>query len=80
MKSLQIRQLPDQVYLRLSALAKDKGRSISQQALQIIANFFHVSTSPRDKRRQILSEIKAMPKINLKKDPTLLVREDRENR
>ena len=80
MKSLQIRQLPDQVYLQLSTLAKNKGRSMSQQALQIIANFFQVPTSPRDRRTQVLNEIKKMPKIELGSDPVKLIREDRESR
>jgi hypothetical protein len=81
MPSLQLRELPDSIYKKLSELAHKEHRNISQQAVMLLAKSLNVDVSPQAKRRQILDEIKAqseeLRKYNLI-DPVKIIREERE--
>ena len=81
MPSLQVRELPDPVYKKLSELAYKEHRSISQQAVMLLAKSLNVDISHKAGRRQILDEIKAqsgeLKKYNLI-DPVEIIREERE--
>ena len=81
MPSLQVRELPDSIYKKLSELAHKQHRSIVQQAVMLLAKGLNVEVSPEARRRQILDEIKAqsdeLKKYSLK-DPAKIIREERE--
>ena len=81
MPSLQVRELPDALYKKLSELAYKEHRSIVQQAVILLAKSLNVEVSPGVRRRQLLDEIKAqsgeLKKYNLK-DPAEIIREERE--
>ncbi len=81
MPSLQVRELPDSIYRKLSQLAHKEHRSIVQQAVILLAKSLDVEVSPEAGRKQILDEIKAqsgqLKKYNLK-DPVQIIREERE--
>ncbi len=81
MPSLQVRELPDSIYKKLSELAHKQHRSIVQQAVMLLAKGLNVEVSPEARRRQILDEIKAQS-VELKKyslkDPAKIIREERE--
>lgn len=81
MPSLQLKELPDSIYLKLSELAQKEHRSISQQAVMLLAKSLHVDVSNQARRRKLLAEIKAqageLRGYNLK-DPVKLIREERE--
>lgn len=81
MPSLQVRELPDAVYKKLSELAHKEHRSIVQQAVILLAKSLNLEVSPEARRRQILDEIKAqsgeLKKYSLK-DPAKIIREERE--
>jgi plasmid stability protein len=81
MPSLQVRELPDSIYKKLSELAHKEHRSIVQQAVMLLAKGLNVEESPKSRRRQILDEIKAqsdeLKKYRLK-DPGKIIREERE--
>ncbi|MGD2085056.1 MAG: hypothetical protein PVH61_02635 [Candidatus Aminicenantes bacterium] len=81
MPSLQVRELPDSIYRKLSELAHKEHRSIVQQAVMLLAKSLDVEISPGARRKQILDEIKAqseeLKKYSLK-DPVQIIREERE--
>ena len=81
MPSLQVRELPDSIYKKLSELAHKEHRSIAQQAVMLLARSLNVDISPKTRRKQILNEIKAqsgeLKKYNLP-DPVKIIREERE--
>lgn len=81
MPSLQVRELPDSIYKKLSELAQKEHRSIAQQAIMLLAKSLKVDISPETRRKQILNEIKAqsgeLKKYNLT-DPVKIIREERE--
>jgi len=81
MPSLQVRELPDPIYKKLSELAHKEHRSIVQQAVVLLAKGLNVEVSREARRRQILDEIKAqsdeLKKYSLK-DPAKIIREERE--
>ena len=81
MPSLQVRKLPDPIYRKLSELAYKENRSISQQAVLLLAKSLNIDMSPQARRKQILDEIKSQSR-ELKKyrlaDPAKIIREDRE--
>ena len=81
MPSLQVRELPDPIYKKLSELAHKEHRSIVQQAVVLLAKGLNVEGSREARRRQILDEIKAqsdeLKKYSLK-DPAKIIREERE--
>jgi hypothetical protein len=81
MPSLQVRELPDPIYRKLSELAYKEHRSISQQAVMLLAKSLNLDLSPQVRRKQILDEIKSQSE-ELKKyrlvDAAKIIREDRE--
>lgn len=55
-KSLQIRNLPDEIYQKLSLRAEREGRSLNQQAIvELQLRFQQEGTA--DRRRQVLEHI-----------------------
>lgn len=79
MVSLQIRDLPDDVYHALLARARREGRSLAQQALYELRKLAEVEA--RDRRRLVLDRLRqraeegAAPTVE---DPVTLIREDRD--
>jgi plasmid stability protein len=81
MPSLQVRELPDPIYKKLSELAHKEHRSIVQQAVMLLAKGLNVEGSRKARRQQILDEIKAQSdelKKYILKDPAKIIREERE--
>ncbi len=79
MPSLQIRNLPDDVYQALSERAQREGRSLAQQALTELRRLPAVAAEER--RRATLDRLRnrgARDEWRQRPDPIQLVREDRE--
>ena len=80
MPSLQIRDLPDDVYEALAFRAQAEHRSLAQQAVEELRRIPEVTA--RERRLEILKELKK--RIETEPSPTLfrapedLIREDRE--
>lgn len=82
MKSLQIREVPDHIYLKLQHESKKERRSLSQQAIVTLAVGLETKLSPKERRKKLLSKIREnSTKLNLKyaKSPTEMIREDRKH-
>jgi len=81
MATLQVRDLPDQIYEKLKKEAKKKHRSLAQQAIITLAKGLDAPYNPKEKRSILIESLQAGNQ-NIKKyklsDPVKLLREDRE--
>jgi hypothetical protein len=81
MKSIQIKDLPEHLYIRLSQKAEIERRSLAQQAIIALASGLGVDANPRKKREETLSRIanRKQDDVSLTtEDPVIFIREDRE--
>lgn len=79
MPSLQIRDMPDDVYEALAERARVQRRSLAQQAVAELARIPELEA--RRTREAVIQKIRALPRILPKKnalDPVKLIREDRD--
>jgi len=80
MPSLQVRELPEQIYNKLQAQARKEHRSLPQQAIVTIAKGLTLGENHKKRRAELLNYILSNP-IEMKgkniPDPAKLVREDR---
>jgi plasmid stability protein len=82
MSSLQVRELPENIYYQLKKKAEAEHRSLAQEAIAVLAKGLDISTSPKQRRSELLQQIaqrsqfdnNAMSDLN----PAILIREDRE--
>lgn len=81
MPSLQVRDLPDNIYYQLQKNARAEHRSLAQEAVVILARGLKVSASNRERREKLL-EIISLSSVQESVDEQVnlvdLVREDRE--
>lgn len=79
MASLQIRELPDDVYAALTERANREGRSLAQQAIIELRRLPELEAAHRRHRvLQMLRERGPHPYADSMPDPVALIREDRE--
>ncbi|HUX19615.1 MAG TPA: hypothetical protein VMW69_00155 [Spirochaetia bacterium] len=79
MPTLQIRDVPEEIYSQLSYLAKKEHRSLTQQAIVLLKEGIEAKIGNKQRRRKILEQLtnlgidgKQLP------DPVTLIREDRD--
>ena len=81
MPSLQVRELPEHIYLQLCREAEIQHRSIAQQAVAALARGLQLELDPKSRRIALLTRINTEP-ITLRAvpptHPAQLIREDRE--
>ncbi len=81
MPSLQVRELPEHIYLQLCREAENQHRSIAQQAVAALARGLQSDLDPKSRRIALLTRISAEPiSLNVVSptNPAQLLREDRE--
>jgi len=81
MPSLQVRELPEHIYLTLCHEAEASHRSIAQQAVATPAKGLNLELTPRIRRKALLSAIREgvePPASSELPDPAQLIREDRD--
>lgn len=82
MPSLQVRELPVNIYQRLQKRAKAEHRSLAQEAVVTLARGMQTAVSHKERRKELLRTIAEHPCCVDKKvtevDPVQFVREDRE--
>ena len=81
MTSLQVRELPDRIYLKLQEEARKEHRSLAQQAIAALAKGLDMEINPKKRREDLLKKLSKEPIITNKSslpDPVQLIREDRE--
>jgi hypothetical protein len=83
MPLLQVRDFPDDIYAEVVFDAHAQRRTIAQQIIVLIQKGLAEEESNRERRRQVLAEIKAMPPVSDEvraMDVVQLIREGRERR
>jgi plasmid stability protein len=82
MPSLQVRELPVNIYQRLQRRAKAEHRSLAQEAVVTLARGMETTVSHKNRRRKLLKAIAEQTCFFDEKttsvDPVQLIREDRE--
>ena len=79
MPTLQVRDLPDEIYSQLSYLAQKEHRSLTQEAIVLLKEGIESRVGNKERRRAAIEEKFALG-IDGKDlpDPVALVREDRD--
>ncbi len=82
MPSLQVRELPVNIYQRLQKRAKAEHRSLAQEAVVTLARGMETAVSHKNRRRKLLRTIAEqtcfLGEKRVSVDPVQLVRQDRE--
>lgn len=79
MPTLQVRDLPSDVYAQLNYLAEKEHRSLTQEAIILIKEGIEQKIGNKERRKKVLEKIKniGIDGSNLP-DPVELIREDRD--
>jgi hypothetical protein len=77
MPSIQVRDVPDQLYRTIAEQAKREHRSLAQQVLVTLERGIGAQPDHLARRKALLDEIRSSPPIECKLDPVALIREDR---
>ena len=81
MASLQVRELPENIYSLLKRRAEAEHRSIAQEAIVLLAKGLDTSIAPKERRTKLLQKIEQDAELNsgtvARLDPVELIREDR---
>ena len=81
MASLQVRELPENIYSLLKRRAEAEHRRIAQEAIVLLAKGLDTPIAPKERRTKLLQKIKEESELNretaAKLDPVELIREDR---
>lgn len=83
MPTFQVRDLPEHIYYALKAAAAQEHRSLSQQAIVILAKGLEIPPNFQERRKKVLSEVKSNQSKWTKlrnRDISEWIREDRETR
>ena len=78
MPSLQVRELPDDIYQTLCNEALLEHRSITQQAIAVLARGLRIDENRQRRRSALLAELQTNGVGKVLSDPVVLIREDRE--
>jgi hypothetical protein len=80
MPLLQVRDIPEDLYEKLSRIAEADNRSIAQETIVLLKKALGYTEERKARRKRILDEIQKLNIPNTKKfpDPAELIREDRE--
>jgi len=79
MAAIQVRDVPEPVYRKLSELARKEHRSLAQQTLMVISRGLGLEVDAKTRRRNLLALLGSEPPAGKKRvsDPAKLIREDR---
>ena len=81
MASLQVRELPENIYSLLKRKAEAEHRSIAQEAIVLLAKGLDMSIAPKERRARLLQKIEEEAELKsrtaAKLDPVKLIRENR---
>jgi len=80
MPTLQVRDVPEHIYRRLTDLAEKERRSLAQQTLVVLAKGLEIEIDPKARRREALHRISLIDRNLTKHLPSAvkMIREDRD--
>lgn len=79
MPTIQVRNIPNDMYVQIQYLAEQEQRSIAEQTIILLKESLNNSNNNKNRRRMIFKKMEELtiPDILLP-DPVTLLREDRE--
>ncbi|MDR2047960.1 MAG: hypothetical protein LBP69_00750 [Treponema sp.] len=82
MPLLQVRDIPGELYEKISRIAHVQHRSIAQQTIVLLENGLNITEERRGRRKAALQEIDKLTIENPEQfpDPAELIRKDRDDR
>lgn len=79
MPTLQVRDLPEDIYVQLNYLAEKEHRSLSQETIVILKEGIMSKLGSKERRRKLLERTNVLDIDGSKlPDPVTLIREDRD--
>ena len=79
MPTLQVRDLPEDVYIKLSMVANEENRSLAQQTIVLLKESLGLHTNNKIRRKALIEKIESKEYPDTKEiDIVDLIREDRE--
>ncbi len=79
MRTLQVRDLPEDVYTRLKDLAAKEHRSLTQETIALLEDALRVRSEAKERKRALLEKDDPLGLEGKRvSDPVILVREDRD--
>lgn len=80
MPLLQVRDMPEDLYEKLTYVAEKENRSIAQETIVLLRKALNLQDERKSRRIKLLEEIKKNKIKNAKNfpDPSNLIREDRD--
>jgi hypothetical protein len=79
MPTLQVRDLPEDVYIQLSYLAEKENRSLAQQTIVLLKEGMVKKLGSKERRGKLLEKIRTLDIDHLDlPDPVDMIREDRD--
>ena len=79
MPTLQVENIPNDVYARIQLLAREEQRSITEQTIILLKKSLGENEDNKNKRRTVLKKMDALAIADVSlPDPVKLLREDRE--
>jgi len=79
MPTLQVRDLPEDVYIKLNIIANEENRSIAQQTIMLLKESLGLHSNNKLRRKALLNKLSKKKYPNTDNINTVeLIREDRE--
>ncbi len=79
MPTLQVRDLPEDVYIQLNYLAEKEHRSLAQETIVLLKEGMDTKLGNKERRKRLLEKMKMLDiDGNTVTDPVTLIREDRD--
>jgi len=80
MPLLQVRECPEDIYKKISYVAKNENRTIAQQVVVLLEKVLGQSESNMERRKRLIEKLETREiSSEIKKiDPVSLIREDRD--
>ena len=81
MPTLQVRDLPEDIYQKLNYLAEKEHRSLAQETIVLLKEGLQNKLSNQNRRKHLLENFKGLGvDVTGLPEPADLIREDRDNR
>jgi len=80
MPTLQVRELPEDVYRRLQRLAESENRSLAQETVVLLRKALEIETSHKQRRERLLETLRHIDPVDTRDlpSPEEIIREDRD--
>ena len=79
MPTLQVRDLPEDVYIQLNYLAEKEHRSLAQETIVLLKEGMDTKLGNKERRKRLLEKMKMLDiDGNIVTDPVTFIREDRD--